>query len=396
MAATISNTLFIALQLIIGYNLVFPIILYVLYKTRKKKAITISKKGKEHDYAIILTAYEQTDTIPAAIDSILKLNYSNYIVYIVADKCDTSNLNFSDSRVVVLRPPEELASNTRSHFFAIRNFIRPHEYLTIIDADNLVDPEYLNELNKCFDTGVEAVQGVRKAKNLNTTYACLDAARDIYYHFYDGQVLYNIGSSATLAGSGMAFKTSLYKECLGHLNVTGAGFDKVLQKEIVSRGHRIAFTELALVYDEKTSNSDQLVKQRARWMSTWFRYSKFGFSLVASGVRSFDLNKFLFGLVLLRPPLFIFLLLSFALLLGNLWISATGTILWLIGMCCFLQGFVVAMRHSNPDKRIIKSLVNAPKFIFYQLRSLLLLKNANKISVATQHYNNTTISEMEG
>jgi hypothetical protein len=47
--------------------------------------------------------------------------------------------------------------------------------------------------------GFAAVQGERKAKNLDTTYACLDAARDIYYHFYDGKLLFHIGSSATLA-----------------------------------------------------------------------------------------------------------------------------------------------------------------------------------------------------
>ncbi len=119
----------------------------------------------------------------------MKLNYENYIVYIVADKCDVSGLRFEDKRVVVLRPPETLGSNTRSHFYAIRNFIHEHDILTIIDSDNLVDPEYLNELNKYFHTAFSAVQGIRKAKNLDTTFACLDASRDIYYHFYDGQVL---------------------------------------------------------------------------------------------------------------------------------------------------------------------------------------------------------------
>jgi hypothetical protein len=62
----------------------------------------------------------------------------------------------------------------------------------------LVEPEYLHELDRYFNAGFSAVQGIREAKNLNTTYACLDAARDIYYHFYDGKILFGIGSSATL------------------------------------------------------------------------------------------------------------------------------------------------------------------------------------------------------
>jgi hypothetical protein len=40
-------------------------------------------------------------------------------------------------------------------------------------------------------------------------------------------------------------------------------------------------------------------------------------------------------------------------------------------------------------------LVNIPRFMFYQVISLLLAKKANKISVATQHYNHTGINEVE-
>jgi cellulose synthase/poly-beta-1,6-N-acetylglucosamine synthase-like glycosyltransferase len=388
--------IWILLQILIGYNLVMPIILFLVYSIGKKTGFHARTAGaKEYDYAIIVTAYEQTDSLPAVVESILHLNYSNYCIYIVADKCDISGLRFDDKRVIVLRPPETLASNTRSHFYAIKRFVRDHELLTIIDSDNLVDPEYLNEINKCFDAGFAAAQGERKAKNLDTTYACIDACRDIYYHFFDGVVLFNVGSSATLAGSGMAFKTSLYRECLEHQDITGAGFDKILQKEIVSRGYRIAFNEHAVVYDEKTSKSDQLVNQRARWINTWFRYFRFGFSLIANGFKSFSLNKIVFGTILLRPPLFIFLILSFFFLFANIWISSTAFMLWTIGFACFILSFILALVRSKPDKRIVNSLTGIPKFIFYQVLSLMRVRTANKKSVATQHYSSSSIKDIK-
>ena len=388
--------MWVFIQIVIGYNLVVPVILFLFYLIKGKiKVITSTDKNPDRDYAVIVTAYEQTDSLHAVVDSILKLNYENYIVYIVADKCDISTLKFADKRIVVLRPPETLASNTRSHFYAIRNFIRAHEILTIIDSDNLVDPEYLNELNKYFEGGYAAVQGIRKAKNLDTTFACLDASRDIYYHFYDGEVLFNVGSSATLAGSGMAFKTSLYRECLEHLDVTGAGFDKVLQMGIVSRGYRIAFNENAIVYDEKTSKSDQLVKQRARWINTWFRYFGYGFSLVGTGLRKFNFNQFLFGVILLRPPLFIFLILCLFFLTISIWVSKIAFILWLVGFSCFIGGFLIAILHARPDKRIIRSLLSIPVFVFYQVLSLMHIRKANKLSVATHHFSGKTIDDIE-
>jgi len=391
----ILTDVWILLQILIGYNLVLPVLLYLFYLIEKNPAPASKAKSNDRDYAIIVTAYEQTDSLPPVIDSILKLNYKNYLIYIVADKCDVSGLKFADPRVIVLRPPETLASNTRSHFYAIRNFQLRHDVLTIIDSDNLVDPEYINELNKSFDAGFDAVQGLRKAKNLDTTFACLDASRDIYYHFYDGEVLFNLGSSATLSGSGMAFKTSLYRECLEHLDISGAGFDKVLQKEIVSRGYRIAFNEQAVVYDEKTTRSDQLVKQRSRWINTWFRYFTFGFSLIAQGVKKFDFNRLLFGIILLRPPLFIFLILSAFFLMINFFVSKLGFIVWVLSFVCFITGFLIALTHAKPDKRIIRSLFSIPKFIFYQVISLLRMKKANKISVATQHYSSKTLDEIK-
>jgi cellulose synthase/poly-beta-1,6-N-acetylglucosamine synthase-like glycosyltransferase len=386
----------IILQLIIGYNLVFPLLLYVVYLISKKPGIKAGTFFIAPDYAIIVTAYQQTDSLPQVVNSLLKLKYTNYLIYIVADNCDINNLKFDDERVILLRPEETLASNTRSHFYAIKHFERPHTYLTIIDSDNLVDPDYLDELNIYFAAGYSAVQGVREAKNLDTTFACLDAARDIYYHFYDGKVLFGAGSSATLAGSGMAFTTALYRECLEHLDITGAGFDKVLQAAIVDRDHRIAFAGKAIVYDEKTSRSDQLVNQRARWINTWFKYFKYGFGMIGNGMIHFSRNQFIFGFVLVRPPLFMFLLLSvfFAfinVLTGHLLITG----IWLLALFLFLAGFILALKLSVIDKRIYQSLVNIPKFMFLQILSVLRIFKGQKNNVATTHYVDKHIDEIE-
>ncbi len=396
---TFAGVIWIVLQLLIGYNLVLPVILYLLSPAGKRAPAlqpAANAAIQEADYAIIVTAYEQVTAIPDAVKSILQLNYSNYLIYIVADKCDVSSLHFTDERVIVLRPEETLASNTRSHFYAINRFRRPHSRLTIIDSDNLVDPEYLNQLNLCFDQGFSAVQGIREAKNLNTTYACLDAARDIYYHFYDGKILFGIGSSATLAGSGMAFTTQLYRDCLEQQDITGAGFDKVLQAAIVGRNQRIAFAGNAIVYDEKTTQTDQLVKQRSRWINTWFKYFGFGFGLVFKGIKNFSRNQFIFGLILLRPPLFIFLLLSVLFMVLNLFISVTAVLLWLAGFILFTSGFYMALAKSPTDKRIYQSLVSIPKFMFYQVLSLLKVRKANKHSVATTHTYNSSNQNLTG
>lgn len=379
----------IVIQVIIGYNLVLPVLLYIIFLFRKKTPSMVSTI-QAPDYAVIVTAYEQTDSLPAVVASLLKLNYERFLVYVVADKCDITHLNFADDRVILLRPKETLAGNTRSHFYAIQNFKRAHDHLVIIDSDNLVHQDLLVELNHFFALGFKAVQGKRDAKNLDTTYARLDAARDIYYHFYDGEVLFKLGSSATLSGSGMAFTTALYRSCLENRDVSGAGFDKVLQTAIVEQDLRIAFAEKALVYDEKTSRSDQLVQQRARWINTWFRYFQFGFKLVGKGISRLSWNQFLFGLVLLRPPLFLFILGSLFCMLIDLFISPLSAVIWAGAFILFITGFLLAFTHAKTDQRIYKALISIPRFIFFQVLSLFKAAKANQHSVATRHFHNTT------
>lgn len=379
------EVIWFSLQILIGYNLILPIILYTsrLLKRNKVNATPISKDSL--DYAIIITAYEEIALLPSLVASILKLNYNNYLIYLVADKCDVSSLKFDSEKVILLKPENILASNVKSHFYAINRFRRKHEILTIIDSDNLVDPNYLTELNKYFHLGFNAVQGLRLSKGTNSTIAQLDSIRDVYYHFYDGRLLFELGSSATLSGSGMAFRTELYVNCLDKMEISGAGFDKVLQAQILKKNERIAFASKAVVYDEKTSRSQQLVKQRSRWINTWFKYFDFGFDLVKLGVKNRSINQFLFGLILLRPPLFIFISLSFCCLLLAITLKSVMIYFWLIAFISFLLSFHLALKKSRDININYSSLLGIPKFMFFQFFSLFFMKSANKRSVATKH-----------
>lgn len=379
--------IWVFVQVLVGYNLVLPLVLYLIWILLPKRKLLAREYADLPDYAIVVTAYQFAETLPAVIGSILKLKYGNYHVYVVGDNCKADELSFGSESVTVLIPPEVLASNTRSHHYAMNHFLRNHDRITIIDSDNLVDPDYLIRLNTSFDDGFHAVQGLRAAKNLDGTIACLDAARDIYYHFYDGRLLFECGSSATLSGSGMAFESSLYQEFLASHDIKGAGFDKVLQSWLVMKNIRIAFNEKAIVFDEKTSRPDQLVKQRSRWINTWFKYFRFGFEILFRGLTRSNRNQTLFGLILLRPPLFIFLIISavcFAinLLIGDIWTAMA----WCTAVLIFIVSFFIALLSSNTDPRIYRSLKDVPKFVAYQVISLFKSGNANKISVSTQHY----------
>ncbi|HRD43839.1 MAG TPA: glycosyltransferase, partial [Ferruginibacter sp.] len=237
------HIIWIIFQLAVALILLFPVISYCWWRLMPKNPAIKSQPIIAPDYGIIVTAYKFAGNLPNVIQSLLQQDYPHYMIYVVADNCGEETQFPEHEKLVILRPDPVLGNQIKSHFLAIQSFKRPHNIVTIIDSDNLTHPAYLTGLNKWFNRGFKAVQGVRAAKNTNTEYASLDAVNELYYLFYDRKILFGIGSSCMLSGSGMAFNTSLYKECLEHSTSTGAGFDKILQKEILLRKHRIAFAE---------------------------------------------------------------------------------------------------------------------------------------------------------
>jgi cellulose synthase/poly-beta-1,6-N-acetylglucosamine synthase-like glycosyltransferase len=376
------ESLYYILQFVFTIHLAFPLVLLVLYLLLPSKKYSTSTK--EYDFAAIITAYKETDIIIPLVDSLQKQDYKNFVIYIVADECDTSILNYKDENIVLLVPSSKIGSKVKSIDYAINNFRRKHNALIIFDSDNLAHPGFLKNINVLFNAGFKAVQGERKAKNLETAYACLDEARDIYYNFYDRQICFQIGSSSAVAGSGMAFDVDLYKSCLNSESIIG-GFDKILQANIVSSGNRIAFSKEAVTYDEKVSKSAQVEKQRTRWINSWFKYFALGFGIFFNGLFSFNFNKIIFGFLLLRPPLFIFILPSLLILVINYFVSITLFYVVFIFFAIFILTFLLSLVLKGADKRVWKSLFSIPIFVLRQVSSMFHLKKANKQFLETEH-----------
>jgi len=379
---------YILFQLLLCGHLVFPTVLSLLGKRRNLKSESWEDESlMQPDYAIIVTYYERLDFLSSLVDSVNQLNYENYVVYIVADnfKGEFVDIESDCQKIKLLFPESPLKSNVRSHLFAFNSFIREHDRITIIDGDNLIHPDYLVNLNRAFDRGFIAVQGSRYPKNLDTDYARLDAVGDLYYRYTDRKLLFEAGSSSTLSGSGMAFEKVVYENFIANYTMEGAGFDKVLQYELVKNKYRIAFCGEAIVYDHKTDNSDQLVKQRARWMSTWFRTYKHANVLFFKSIKALDLNGFLFSIVLLRPPLFIIILLAILFTVFNIIYVPFLLLIWMIAGAFFLKTFFNGIKELGATDSMLSSIKRSYRFIFSQFLALLNIRRANKLSVATDH-----------
>lgn len=387
----------LAVQLFIIFFLLLPFfnVFFSLLIPRKKLKKNFDRK---HDFAAIITAYKEIDISIPCVDSILKQKYENYIIYLVADQCDVSKVSFDNERVVILNPTEKLGSKVKSIKYAIGKFKRKHDAIIIFDPDNLAHPQMFSKMNLYFNNGYKAVQGRRTAKNVDSVYACLDAMGEYYYNYVNKYAPSKLRSSSPIAGSGMALDYDLYVD---HLNNYDEGSDKVivaedklLQAEIVVKGHNIAFAWDAIIYDEKVSSGSQVERQRTRWINSYFKYSIEAIQIIFQGITNFSWNQFLFGLNIFLPPLFLLVLCSGFFFVLNFFIDKQMFIVWLCAIIIFILNFNIALLLSNIEKEIWKSMWGIPLFMFNQIMALLKIKRSNKDFMETEHTKLLTIDEV--
>jgi cellulose synthase/poly-beta-1,6-N-acetylglucosamine synthase-like glycosyltransferase len=381
--------LFLAAQLILAIYLLIPTLLlclYGLFKALKVKTPFQRKPfltEKKFEFGIIITAHQETKFIFPLVDSVLKQTYPNYHVYVVADDCDISDLNFPDQRVHILRPEPSLNAKIKSIHYAIDQFIHKHDAVIIFDADNLIHPRFLEVMNAHFQKGYRVVQADFKPKNTDSHYARMDAIGDMFNFFVEREARMVLNLSAAIWGSGVAIDYDLYTE-VKYTSFLG-GFDKKLQSHLVQRVKRIAFAPDAVLFDEKISSGKSLETQRTRWISSYFKYFKESLAIMFAGIRRGSFNLFYFGFITLRPPLFMVLGGGILFTILNFFLSLPLFYTWLGIFAAFILSFALIVAVKGKDLRFMKTFFLLPLFVFQQVMALLKLKKAKKSFLKTEH-----------
>ena len=209
--------IYIFVSALLAFYLLFPFITVFSALFSKESIKTKEELGvsyQEFDIGCIITAYKNAEISKPLIASLLNQSFQNFHIYLVADDCDMVEFNLTNKKMMVLNPQPSLKLKAKSIIYAMKNYVRKHDYTIVFDADNLAHPDFLLEINKYANNGYHAIQGQRTAKNLDTIYACADATGEFYKNYIERYVPYMLGSSSVISGSGMAVETDLYSAYL--------------------------------------------------------------------------------------------------------------------------------------------------------------------------------------
>lgn len=252
------------------FNNSLPTILYFSGIISPQYAIPRSKKKCR--FAILFPAYKEDRIIVDSVLSFLQQNYPKelYHIVVISDHMqEETNECLTRLPLTVLKATYDNSSKAKALNLAMQT-LGPGQYdaVVILDADNVVESDFLSEINKVFDAGIKAVQAHRTAKNRNTEIAVLDGVSEEVNNtiFRRGHV--RVGISSALIGSGMAFDYKWFYDNVGQL--TTAGEDKEIEALLLKQRVFIEFLDHVYVYDEKTQGEKGFYNQRRRWLATQF------------------------------------------------------------------------------------------------------------------------------
>jgi cellulose synthase/poly-beta-1,6-N-acetylglucosamine synthase-like glycosyltransferase len=341
--------------------------------------------------AVLVPAYKEDQVIPGVAEQALQQNYPSdfFDVVVIADSLKPITIQrLKALPIKVIEVSFEKSTKVKALNRAMAVLGDDYDCVLILDADNVMERDFLRKMNNLFDLGYLAIQARRDPKNDNNSLALLDGLSETINNFIYRQGNVVLGLSASLNGSGMMFDYAMCKQIMAQMDSIG-GFDRELELRLVDRGINVYFAKNIIVFDEKVASQQVFERQRKRWISSHFfylrKYFREGWRQLFLGniaffnsavLRNIQLPRLL-NLGLLTCTIFVSLILS-----PYLWISPLVWIL-LLGLNIAAMAFAVPKRLYN--RKLLKSVVLLPRLFAKMFLLLFKLKGANKSFIHTPH-----------
>lgn len=286
---TINSILYISLTVLYFYQFIYIVI--ALIGDKKKKLDTYEAK-KLHKFAFIIAARNEQAVIGNLINSIKQQNYPAELidVIVVADNCtdDTAQIAREHGAICYERFNNMLVGKGYALDYCFNKIVEQFGDYTaydgyfIFDADNVIDKNYVKEMNKVFDRGYNVITSYRNSKNYDTNW--ITSGYSLWF-IREAKYLNNprmmLKTSCAVSGTGFLVNSTIIKKNNGwKFNL----LTEDIQFSVVNilEGEKIGYCENAMFYDEQPTTFKQSWNQRMRWSKGFYQVMfRYGRELIA-------------------------------------------------------------------------------------------------------------------
>ena len=241
---------------------------------------------KPHRFAVLIAARNERSVIGELIDSINAQDYPAHLIkiFVIADNCtdDTALIAQAHGAVVYTRRDSLHVGKGYALNFLLEKIARDYpagsfDAFIVLDADNVIAPNYITEMNKTFSDGYGIITSYRNSKNYGDNW--ISAGYALWF-LREARYLNNarmlLGSSCAVSGTGFLFSGEILERC-GGWNFFLLTEDIEFSIDNVVRGEKIGYCGTAVLYDEQPTSFRQSWKQRLRWSRGYLQvFSRYG------------------------------------------------------------------------------------------------------------------------
>ena len=267
----ILHSIDIALWVIIAGSVIYVVFLAIISlfydKEDQVAAHAAALSNRQSKFLILYPAYKEDRVIINTVENFLLQDYptTHYTVAVISDHMQPETNNYlSKLPITLLTPVFEKSSKAKAMQYAINEVKGDFDNVVVLDADNVVRPDFLSQLNILCSV-YDAIQCHRCAKNADNDVAVLDGASEEINNTIFRKAHNRLGLSSALIGSGMCFSYELFKKNVFQLST--AGEDREMEALLLHQEVFIKYAPEIHVFDEKVSNQDNFQQQRMRWMT---------------------------------------------------------------------------------------------------------------------------------
>lgn len=362
--------------------------------TRKQK---VPAKTTVRKFAVLIPGYKEDAVIVDVAQEALSQDYvsSKFDVVIIADSFKSETIEaLKKLPIKLVEVSFDVSTKSKALNKAMATIGDDYDVALILDADNVMAIDFISKINQAFDNGFTVVQGHRAAKNVNTSFAVLDAISEEVNNHIFRKGHRNLGFSSALIGSGMAFDYTFFKETMANVRAVG-GFDKELELKLLQGKNKIEYVHDAIVLDEKIQKSEVFAKQRKRWLSAQFVYfGKYFFPGLYHLFFKGNVDFFDKVYQMVSPPRVLLIGLvsiltcgyaAIAWLFPELEYFAFSIIEWGMIFILVVLAFLLSIPRKFYNSQTLVAIFTLPKAFFLMFLSLFKLKGANKKFIHTEH-----------
>lgn len=289
----------------------FGISIFGWIKLKERNSVEIKPQKK---FALVVAAHNEELVINHVVDSLFKVNYPSelYDVFVIADNCTdrTAEIARSHGAIVHIRENDKLRGKGHAlewMFDRIFKMDSNYDAVAIFDADNLVSPNFLLEMNKQLCKGHKVVQGYIDSKNPYDSWITCSYSIAFWLSNRIFQLpRYYLKLSCSLCGTGFCIDTDILRKL--KWGATCLTEDLEYTMKLALNGIKISWAHDAVVYDEKPLTLKQSWRQRKRWMQGHADCaSRYLGSLFRQAFSQGDLISLDCALYLFQPIRFIFI-----------------------------------------------------------------------------------------